>query len=194
MIPNQGQGPTKNNNSPQGQGQGGFGNNPRNRGGRPGQRQNAGLNSRFVRAKEFEESVFEIKRVSKKTTGGSSMGFTALVIIGNRNGKVGAGLGKAKDVSKAIQKAIAKAKQDMIGVNLKGTTIPHNVENKYSAAKIMLKPAPEGSGIIAGGSLRVVLDLAGVKNVSAKMLGSSNKLANVRCALGALQKLKKVSK
>lgn len=146
--------------------------------------------SGFVRSKDFEERVFQIKRVSKKTSGGNAIGFTALVIVGNKEGKVGAGLGKAKDVSKAIQKGISKAKENMINVSVKETTIPHIVENKYAAAKVLLKPAPKGSGLIAGGTVRTVLEMAGIKDVSAKMLGSSNKMANVMCTLGALKKLK----
>lgn len=145
----------------------------------------------FVRTKEFDERVYHIKRVSKKTTGGNSIGFTALVVVGDHKGRVGAALGKSNDVSKAIQKAISKAKENVVTINLKNTTIPHDVINKYAAAEVLLKPAPEGSGIIAGGPVRVVLDLAGVKDVSAKMLGSSNKLANVRCTIKALQKLRK---
>lgn len=153
---------------------------------------NGNPNQGYVRAKEYEERVYHIKRVSKKTTGGNAIGFTALVIVGDRKGKVGAALGKSRDVSRAIQKAIQKAKDNIVEVNLKENTIPHEVKHKYAAAKVLLKPAPEGSGIIAGGPIRAVLDLAGVKDVSAKMLGSSDKLANVRCTIEALQKLKKV--
>src|SRR3989344_5343866 len=139
----------------------------------------AGRNySGYVRTKEFEERVFQIKRVSKKTSGGNAIGFTALVIVGNKEGKVGAGLGKAKDVSKAIQKGLSKAKENIIDVNIKETTIPHIIEHKYAAAKVLLKPAPKGSGLIAGGTVRVVLEMAGIKDVSAKMLGSNNKMAN----------------
>ncbi len=144
----------------------------------------------YARAKEFEERVYHIKRVSKKTTGGNAIGFTALAIVGDRKGKVGAALGKSKDVSSAIQKALTKAKENVVEINLKGNTIPYEVSNKYAAAKVLLKPAPEGTGIIAGGPIRAVLDLTGVKDVSAKMLGSNNKLANVRCTIEALCKLK----
>lgn len=146
----------------------------------------------YVRTKEFEERVYHIKRVSKKTTGGNAIGFTALVIVGDRKGKVGSALGKSKDVSRAIQKAIQKAKDNIVEVNLKENTIAHEVRHKYSAARVLLKPAPEGSGIIAGGPIRAVLELAGVKDVSAKMLGSSDKLANVRCTIEALERLRKV--
>lgn len=143
----------------------------------------------YTRAKEFEERVYEIKRVSKKITGGNAIGFTALAIIGNYKGKVGAALGKSKDVSTAIQKALKKAREDIVEINVSNNTIPHEVTDKYAAAKVLIMPAPEGTGIIAGGPIRVVLELAGIKNVSAKMLGSNDKLANVRCAINALTKL-----
>lgn len=145
----------------------------------------------FVRQKEFEERVYQIKRVSKKNTGGNVIGFTALAIVGDKNGRVGAALGKSKDVSRAIQKALAKAKTEVVSVQLNEDTIPHIVRNKYAAARILLKPAPKGTGIIAGGPIRAVLELAGVKDVSAKMLGSNNKLSNVRCTIKALEKLRK---
>ena len=131
-----------------------------------------------------------IKRVSKKTTGGNDIGFTALVLVGDKKGSVGTGYGKAKDVSTAIRKAISKAKENMIDVRLKGTSISYDVSAKYGAAKVLLKPAPKGSGLIAGGSIRVVLELAGIKDISSKMLGSNNKVSNVRCTIEALKKLK----
>ncbi|OGC45173.1 30S ribosomal protein S5 [candidate division WWE3 bacterium RBG_19FT_COMBO_34_6] len=148
----------------------------------------------YIKSKELEERVYHIKRVSKKTTGGNSIGFTALVIVGDRNGKIGAALGKSTDVSRAIQKGLDRAKKSVIEINLHGATIANEVLNKYSAARVLLKPAPEGSGVIAGGAVRVVLEMAGVKNVSAKMLGSNDKLSNVVCTIEALRKLKKRTK
>ncbi|HLC93757.1 MAG TPA: 30S ribosomal protein S5 [Patescibacteria group bacterium] len=145
---------------------------------------------RFAGPKEYEEKVIQIKRVSKKTRGGNKIGFTALVVIGNKGGKVGTGLGKATDVTSAVQKAVQTAKNNMVTVKLKGSTIAHEVEDKYGASRIILKPAPEGSGIIAGGSVRSVVELAGIKDISAKILGSNNKVGNVRCTLSALGKLK----
>lgn len=139
---------------------------------------------------EIEEKVIEIRRVSKKTKGGNSIGFTALVVVGNRDGKVGYGYGKATNVADAIGKAVSSAKKNMQKINLKGKTIPHEVTAKSGASKVLLKPAPEGTGIIAGGSVRTVVDLAGIKNISSKVLGSNNKLLNVRCAIKALNKLK----
>ena len=114
--------------------------------------------------KEFEENVVEIKRVSKKTKGGNQARFTALVVLGDRKGKVGIALAKAPDVRSAIQKSVAAAKRRMFNVTLSGTTIPFSINEKFSAAKILLKPAPPGSGIIAGGAIRVVLEAAGVKD------------------------------
>ncbi len=140
--------------------------------------------------KEYEEKVIQIKRVSKKTRGGNKIGFSALVVIGNKKGKVGVGLGKASDVSSAVQKAVASAKRSLIDVKIKENTIAHEVSSKSGSATVLLKPAPEGSGIIAGGSVRSVVELAGIKDISAKMLGSNNKLENVRCAIQALSRLK----
>jgi small subunit ribosomal protein S5 len=140
--------------------------------------------------KDFEEKVIQVKRVSKKTKGGNQIGFSALVVIGDKKGKVGSGLGKALDVQGAVQKAVSSARKNMIVVKMKESTIAHEVEAKYDAAKVLLKPAPKGSGVIAGGAVRNVLELAGVKDISAKMLGSNNKSCNVQCTIEALQKLK----
>ncbi len=139
---------------------------------------------------EMEEKVIEIRRVSKKTKGGNTIAFAVLVVVGNRNGRVGIGYGKAPDVATSINKAIGKAKKSMVNVKLNGSTISHEVLAKYGSAKVLLKPAPKGTGIIAGGAVRSVLDLAGVKDISAKMIGANNKISNVRCALAALKKLK----
>jgi small subunit ribosomal protein S5 len=147
-------------------------------------------NQREQVAKEYEEKVIEIKRVSKKNSGGSQLSFTAVVVVGNKSGKIGEGTGKAKDVPASIAKAISNAKKNVISVKIKNDTISHTVSCKYASAKVILMPAPKGSGVIAGGTVRSVLELAGVKNVSAKMYGSNNKLANIRCALGALKMLK----
>jgi small subunit ribosomal protein S5 len=140
---------------------------------------------------DLEERVIQIKRVSKKITGGNTISFTALVVVGDRNGKVGLGYGKAKDVRTAVEKGINQAKKSLVDIKITGTSIAHEVEDKYGSAKVFMKPAPKGSGIIAGGSVRTVLDLVGIKDVSAKMLGSNNKICNVRCAINALKKLKR---
>ncbi len=140
---------------------------------------------------EFEEKIIEIKRVSKKIKGGSAIGFSVLVVVGNRDGKVGYGFGKAQNVADAIRKAINSAKKKMYNVKISGKTISHEVTAKIGASKVLLKPAPEGTGVIAGGSVRIVMELAGVKDISSKVLGSNNKLLNVRCAIKALNELKK---
>ena len=141
--------------------------------------------------KEYEERIVQIKRVSKKTKGGNKMGFTALVVIGNRKGKVGTALGKAPNVASAIQKGLAKAKASIVEIKLGENTIPYPINKKYKSSKILLKPAPKGAGIIAGGTVRDVVELVGIKDISAKMLGSNNKNMNIKCTILALEKLSK---
>jgi small subunit ribosomal protein S5 len=138
---------------------------------------------------EFSETVIEIKRISKKTKGGNAIHFSALVVVGDKKGKVGLGLAKSGDVSGAIQKSIATAKRRMFTVPLKGKTIPYLVNEKYSAARVLIKPAPDGSGIIAGGAVRVILEAAGVQNAVGKILGTKNKTSNVYATLNALKRL-----
>lgn len=142
--------------------------------------------------KEFDEKVIKISRVSKKTKGGNKIGFTALVVIGDKKGRVGVALGKANDVLSAIKKGIRKAKKKLITVPLNNTTIPHEITIKSGAARLILKPAPEGTGVIAGGSVRSVLELAGVRDVVAKVLGTNNKLSNVNATFLALNRIKDI--
>jgi small subunit ribosomal protein S5 len=144
--------------------------------------------------KEYEETVVDIRRISKKTKGGNTIRFSALVVVGDRKGKVGVGLSKAPDVRSAIMKSVNYAKRRMIQVPLKSSTIPYSVEQKFSAARIMLKPAPSGSGIIAGGAMRVVLEAAGIKDAVGKILGSRNKISNVYATLEALKQISAISK
>jgi len=139
--------------------------------------------------KEFEETVVQINRISKKTKGGNQIRFSALMVVGDRKGKVGVGLAKAKDVRSAIQKSVGAAKRKMIQIPLTGTTIPYSVLQKFSAAEVLLKPAPPGSGIIAGGPMRVVLEAAGVRDASGKILGTKNKVSNVYATLKALEQI-----
>jgi small subunit ribosomal protein S5 len=139
--------------------------------------------------KEFAETVVQINRVSKKTKGGNQMRFAALVVVGDRKGRVGVGLAKAKDVRGAIQKSISAAKRKMVTITLKGTTIPYEVSYKYGAARVFLKPAPEGTGIIAGGAIRVIMEAVGVRNVSAKILGTKNKITNLYATVNALSEV-----
>jgi len=141
----------------------------------------------FRAEKEFEETVVQINRIAKKTKGGNQIRFSALVVVGDKKGKVGVGLAKAGDVRNAIRKAIAAAHKKMFSAPLRGTTIPYSVHEKFSAAEIILRPAPPGSGIIAGGPIRVVMEAAGIRDVSGKILGTKNKISNVYATLKALK-------
>ena len=141
------------------------------------------------REKEFEEKVVQINRVSKKTKGGNKIRFSALVVIGDRNGRVGVGPGKSEDIARAIAKAVSYAKKRLISVPIKEGTIQHEIRLKQGAAEILLMPAPPGSGIIAGGAVRNVVELAGIKNISSKILGSSNKASNIYATFEALKML-----
>lgn len=142
------------------------------------------------RDREFDTKVVEIKRVTRVVAGGKRMRFRALVVAGDRNGRVGVGLKKGTDVAEAVSKATTQAKKNMTSIAIIEGTIPHAVNMKYKSAQLILKPAKPGSGVIAGGPIRAVVTLAGIKNISSKMLGSSNKVANVRGAYEALKSLK----
>jgi small subunit ribosomal protein S5 len=141
---------------------------------------------------EFEEKVIQISRVSKKTKGGNKVGFSVLMVVGDRKGRVGVGLGKAQDVVSAIKKGIKKAKKKMITVPLDGTTIPFPIRVKKGAGKILLKPAPKGSGVIAGGPVRAVVEAAGVRDISSKILGSSNQASSVYATFEALKQIETI--
>ncbi len=141
--------------------------------------------------KEFEEQVIQIDRVTKVVKGGRRLRFRATVVIGNKKGKVGIGVGKSNEVTGAIQKAIAKAKKCMITVVLDGSTIPHDIKNKYKSSIILLLPAAPGTGIIAGGTIRKVLELTGVKDILSKSYGTTNKVNNTKGIFEALGKLRK---
>lgn len=141
---------------------------------------------------EFVEKVIQVNRVSKKTTGGNKIGFSVLVVVGDKKGKVGVGLGKAADVSSSVRKASSYAKKHMIIVPMIKTTIPHEIRLKVGAAKILLKPAPAGTGIRAGGAVRAVVEAAGIKDIVSKILGTDNKASNVYATFKALTKLRKV--
>ena len=139
---------------------------------------------------EFEEVIVDIGRVTKVVKGGRRFRFTALVVVGNRNGLVGFGYGKAKEVPDAMKKAIDDAFKNIIHVKIKGTTIPHDVEVKYNASRMLLRPASEGTGVIAGGSARPIIELAGIKDILTKSLGSNNSANVVRATIKALSLLK----
>lgn len=140
--------------------------------------------------KKLEERVLLIRRVSKKTTGGNYITFSALVVVGDRRGRVGVGLGRSREVPPAIQKAINRAKKSMITVPLHGFTIPRPVELKYKASKILLKPAPEGTGLKVGSVVRAILELSGVQDASGKLIRSRNQVVNAYAVIVALKKLK----
>jgi small subunit ribosomal protein S5 len=142
--------------------------------------------------KEFEEKVIQISRVSKKTKGGNQSGFSVLMVVGDKKGKVGVGLGKAPDVVSAIKKGIKKAKKHMIVVPLDGTTIPFKMEVKLGAGRILLKPAAKGTGVIAGGPVRAVVEAAGVRDISAKILGSENPSSTVHATFEALKRIERI--
>lgn len=139
--------------------------------------------------KEFEEKVIQVNRVSKKTKGGNQIGFSVLMVVGDKKGRVGVGLGKAPDVLSSIKKGVRRAQKNLFKVPMKGTTIPHDITVKFGAAKVMLKPAPPGSGIIAGGAVRAVMEAAGIKDVSSKVLGTRNQASNVYASIKALKQL-----
>ncbi len=143
-----------------------------------------------INREEFEEVVVNIGRVTKVVKGGRRFRFNALVVVGNKQGLVGFGLGKAKEVPDAIKKAVDDAFKNIVSVNIKGTTIAHDITDKYNASQVLLKPASEGTGVIAGGATRPVIELAGIKDILTKSLGSNNPYNVVRATVGALTRIK----
>lgn len=139
---------------------------------------------------EFTDKVIQIKRVSKKTKGGNQIGFTALVVSGDKKSRVGVGLGKAKSVADAIQKAIQIARKSLITVPLVNGTIAYTVKMKFKGATVLIRPGKAGSGLIAGGPVRAVVELAGVKDIVSKIINSKNKSINVWATIKALSSLK----
>jgi len=144
--------------------------------------------------KDYDHSLLHVARVARVVQGGRRFSFRATVAIGDRKGKVGVGVAKGADVSTAIGKAIHDAKKSMVIFPIQENTIPHETEAKYESAKIILKPAKVGRGIVAGGALRVLADLGGIKNLTAKSLGSNNKINTARAMLVALSNLKAAQK
>lgn len=139
---------------------------------------------------DFEQYIVDLARVTRVMAGGKRMRFRACVIVGNKKGSVGLGVAKGQDVTVAVQKAALKARKHLIHVPIVNETIPHPVQVKYSSARVLLKPAQKGRGMIAGGAIRMVLEAAGVPNVVSKMQGSRNKINNVSAVMEALQSLR----
>ncbi len=143
-----------------------------------------------ITEENLTEKVLLIRRVSKKIPGGNYISFSALVAVGDRNGRVGIGLGRALEVPPAIEKAVNYAKKHMIKVPIYKKTLPHEIKGKYKAAKIYLKPAPEGTGLKVGSVLRAILELAGIENASGKIIGSRNQIVNSYATISLLKRLK----
>lgn len=139
---------------------------------------------------EWKEQVIQVRRVTKVVKGGKKLSFRAIVVVGNKNGQVGVGCAKASEVIIAIQKAVAEGRKNLINVPIFKTTIPHPITGKSGAGNVMLRPASQGTGVIAGGAVRAVLELAGIENILSKSLGSKSPLNAANAALNALQSLR----
>ena len=146
---------------------------------------------RIEKKEEFESKLLDLARVVRVAAGGRRFRFRAVMVIGNKEGKVGVGVAKGLDVAQAVEKATRSAKKNLIQVSIIKDSIPHQVEAKFGASKVLLKPQRKGRGLVAGGTVRVICNLAGIKNISSKILGrTGNKLNNARATIKALQKLK----
>lgn len=161
----------------------------KNRGGRGGRDDRRGQDRKRRREpSEYEEEVLQIDRVTRVVKGGRRLRFRATVVVGNKKGKVGIGIGKSHEVVGAIKKAINQAKKDLITIPLREGTIPHEIKLKYKSARIFIMPASPGTGIIAGGAIRKIAELAGIKNMLSKMFGGRNRITNAQATMLALRK------
>lgn len=146
---------------------------------------------RTEKKEEFESKVLDIARIARMTAGGRRFRFRAAVVVGDQKGRVGLGVAKGVDIAQAVEKGTRKAKKNLIRIPIKDETIPHQTEAKFGAAKILLKPQRKGRGVVAGGTVRIICNLAGLKNISSKVLGrTGNKLSNAMATMEALKKLK----
>lgn len=143
---------------------------------------------------EFKEKLVNLGKVTKVVKGGRNFRWSALVVVGNENGQVGVGLGKAAEVSEAIRKGVEDAKKNLITVPMVGSTIPHEIIGKYGAGEVLLKPASEGTGVIAGGPVRAVIELSGIRDIRTKSLRSNNPINMVRATIDALSSLTTIEK
>ena len=139
---------------------------------------------------EFKEKLVAVNRVSKTVKGGRNMRFSALMVVGDEKGRIGCGMGKAVEIPEAIRKGLEDAKKSMVTIPLNGTTIPHEVVGVFGTGKVKMLPAPEGTGVIAGGPVRAVLEAAGIKDIVTKSIGSNNKINMVRATLAGLKQLR----
>jgi len=139
---------------------------------------------------DFNQKIVDLARVTRVMAGGKRMRFRAAVVIGNKKGQIGIGVGKGADVAMAVDKANRQARKNLITIPIVNNTIPHTIEVKFSSAKILMKPAPPGRGVIAGGPVRMVLELSGIKNIIAKMKGSNNKISNINAVVKGLSLLR----